>query len=64
MQLKDVKTLSKIAEQYDIPVETLRSRLKKLEEGNDYLKLEGSKQPILLSPCGVAKITKGVKKDD
>jgi hypothetical protein len=49
-------TLSEVAKNFDIPLETLRSRLKNLIKGTDYRKTEGNKQPIILTPIGVAKI--------
>ena len=55
MELSDIKKLTEVAEQYNIPVETLRSRLKNLEKDIDY-KILGERQPTLLTPKGVEKI--------
>lgn len=56
MKLSDIKTLAEIAKQYNIPVETLRSRLNKLDKDVDY-RILGKRQSTLLSPQGVLKIT-------
>lgn len=55
MKMSDIKKLTEVSEQYDIPVETLRSRLKNLEKDVDY-KILGKRQPTILSPEGVEKI--------
>ena len=57
MKLTDIKTLKEVSTQYNIPLETLRSRLKNLEKDVDY-RLLGVGQGTLLSPQGVEKITK------
>lgn len=59
MNLKDIKTLQEVARENNIPFATLQSRLKKLEEGEDYKRL-GKRLPTLLSKSGVEKIL-GVK---
>lgn len=58
MNLENIITLSEVAEKYHVPVETLRYRLKKLEEGTEYKKL-GRRQPILISKDAVEKLVKG-----
>jgi hypothetical protein len=55
MKLSDIKKLTEVAEIYDIPIETLRSRLKNLEKDVDY-KILGERQPTLLTPKGIEKI--------
>ena len=55
MKLSDIKKLTEVAEIYDIPIETLRSRLKNLEKDVDY-KILGERQPTLLTPIGIKKI--------
>lgn len=63
MELKDIKTLGEVAREYNISLQTLHSRLKDLTEGEDYRKVDGLRQPILLSETGVKKIIKkGEKK--
>jgi len=61
MKLSDIKTLKQISEQYNIPVKTLTSRLYlkscNMIEDEDYKSL-GKRQPTLLSPNGIDKITK------
>ncbi|HBJ1645893.1 hypothetical protein FDB50_15345 [Clostridium botulinum] len=57
MKLKDLKTLTEVAEEYNISIKTLQSRLKYLEENIEYKKL-GKRQPTLLTPEGVNKIIK------
>lgn len=61
MKLRDIKTLQEVAQEYDIPVPTLKTRLTlkslNLIEGEDYRRM-GKGQGILLSPEGVKKITK------
>lgn len=63
MELKDVMTLQEVAREYNIPFPTLQTRLKSenlaLVEGIDYKKL-GMRLPTLLSPSGIAKITKNI----
>lgn len=64
MELKDIKTLTEVAEEYNIPPVTLRKRLDyksyNLIEGIDFKKL-GARMPILLSPSGIEKIIKKSK---
>jgi len=59
MELKDIKTLSEVAEQSAISYNTLKSRLKlkslNLIENVDYKKL-GERQATILSPSGIKKI--------
>ena len=61
MQLTDIKTLKEVSMEYNILVVTLKKRLKykkfDMVEGVDYKNL-GARQPTLLSPGGVAKITR------
>ncbi|NFL43111.1 hypothetical protein FDB61_15600 [Clostridium botulinum] len=57
MELKDIKTLTEVAEEYNISIKTLQSRLKYLKEDVEYRKL-GKRQPTLLTPEGVNKIIK------
>lgn len=52
---RDVKKLKEVAEQYNIPIKTLQSRLKNLIEYEDYLSL-GERQATLLNPSGIKKI--------
>lgn len=63
MELRDIKTLQEVAREYNISFSTLQSRLnsKKINliEGVDYKKL-GIRLPTLLSPTGIAKITKHI----
>ena len=61
MNLNEIATLSQVAQQYNIPLATLQYRLRFLEEGTDYRKLEGKRQPILLSPAGIKNIIKSYK---
>ncbi|MEG0799563.1 MAG: hypothetical protein RSG51_04070 [Bacilli bacterium] len=60
MKLNDIKTLSQISEEYNISINTLKTRLSlkslNLIEGVDFRKL-GRGQATLLTPEGVAKIT-------
>ena len=62
MDLKDVKFLSEVAEDYKISLQTLHSRVNKLIEeetfieGVDYKKGTGLRQPIILSKQGIEKI--------
>lgn len=60
MKLKDIVVLADLAKETNIPVTTLRDRLKhpgfKMVEGEDFRRL-GPRMPILLSPIGVKKIT-------
>lgn len=64
MELKDIKTLSEISQEFDIPVPTLKTRLTLksigLVEGVDYRKLSKG-QSILFSPEGVRKITQELR---
>ncbi|HEY5563908.1 MAG TPA: hypothetical protein VIK72_19505 [Clostridiaceae bacterium] len=61
INLKGFKTMREIAEEYDISIDTLRTRLTlesfNLKEEIDYKKL-GERMPTLLTPEGVRKITK------
>lgn len=61
LKLSDIKTLQEVARETQIPVRTLQDRLSlksfNMIEGEDYKKL-GLRQPTLLSPQGVEKITK------
>lgn len=52
----NIKTLTEVSEQYDIPLKTLQSRLTRITEGIECKKL-GKRQPTLLSPEGILKIT-------
>lgn len=61
MNIKDIKTLSEISEEYNIPVKTLQSRLKNLDEGIDYKRL-GKRLPTILSPNGIRKLIIGRNK--
>jgi AICAR transformylase/IMP cyclohydrolase PurH len=60
MTINDVKTLTEVAEIYNIHVQTLHSRIRinELIEGVDYRSI-GERRMILLSPSGIEKITKG-----
>ncbi|WP_035790252.1 hypothetical protein [Clostridium beijerinckii] len=62
MELKDIKTIQEVADEYNISRQTLHGRLKNLQEGIEYRKL-GERQPILLSPEGVKKIVKSSTED-
>jgi len=61
MKLSDIKTLKEISEQSGIQTGTLKKRLKlksfNMIEDEDYKDL-GPRQATILSPEGVAKITK------
>ena len=57
MKLKDIKTLTEVSVLYKIPLKTLQSRLKNLEENVEYKRL-GRGQSTILSPDGIALITK------
>jgi len=61
MKLNEVRNLKQISEEYDIKVETLKKRIKlksfDMIEGEDYI-LQGERQPTLLSPEGIEKITR------
>lgn len=61
MKLSDIKTLKQISEEYNIPVVTLKKRIKlksfNMIENEDYKSL-GERQATLLSPTGVQKIIK------
>lgn len=59
MNINEVLTLSEVSKKYNVPLETLRHRLKNLEKGTDYRKTEGNKQPIILTPTGIKKLVKG-----
>lgn len=60
MDLKDVKTLRQVSEESGIYIKTLQKRLDSknvgMLEGEDFIRL-GDRQPVLLSPAGVKKIT-------
>lgn len=56
INLKDIKTLNEVSILYDIPLKTLQSRLKNLEEEIDYKRL-GKRQATILTPSGIEKIT-------
>jgi predicted transcriptional regulator len=58
MNINEVLTLSEVAEKYKVPVETLRYRLKNLEEGTDYRRL-GVGQSIIITKEAVKKLVKG-----
>ena len=51
----NVKTLSEVSEQYNIPVKTLQSRLTRITENIDYRKL-GKRQATILTEIGIKKI--------
>jgi len=59
MKLSDIKTLKEISDQYNIPVVTLKKRLKLksfgMIENEDYRSL-GERQSMILSPEGVEKL--------
>lgn len=61
MTLKDIKTLKEVAEENDIHLQTLNTRLKSpsinMVEGEDFKKL-GTGQSTILSPKGIKKILK------
>ena len=61
MKLSDIKTLKQISDQYNIPVVTLKKRLKlksfNMIKDEDYRSL-GERQATILSPEGVKKILK------
>ena len=61
MLLTDIKTLQQISAEYNIPVPTLKTRLKLLNfemiENVDFRRM-GVHQGILFSPKGVMKITR------
>jgi hypothetical protein len=61
VKLSDIKTLQEVARETGISVRTLQDRLTlkgfNMIESEDYRKL-GLRQPTLLSPEGVKKITK------
>lgn len=61
LTLMDIHFLSIVSEEYDIPLQTLHSRLKKLEEGKHYRKL-GKGQGIMLTPKAVEKLVQGKNK--
>jgi hypothetical protein len=62
MKLTDIKTLQQVSRDYNIPWQTLQTRLESknigMIEGVDYIKL-GQRQPTILSPSGIYKITLG-----
>lgn len=58
MQLKDIKTLTEVSREYNIPFTTLQHRLKNLKENEDYKGL-GKRMPTILTPGGVNKIIRG-----
>jgi len=61
MKFSEIKTIKEVSIEYKIPVATLKSRMYlksfNMIENEDYKKM-GERQGILLSPKGVAKITK------
>ncbi|WP_315069278.1 hypothetical protein [uncultured Clostridium sp.] len=61
LTLSDIKKLQEVSEEYDIPLLTLKTRLKlksfNLIENVEYRNM-GKGQSILLSPMGGKKITK------
>ena len=61
MKLSDIKTLKQISNEHNIPVVTLKKRIKlksfDMIENEDYRSL-GPRQATLLSPEGIEKITK------
>ena len=59
MDLKDIKTLKEVSQEYGISIFTLQDRLKNLIEWVDYRKL-GKGQATLLMPTGVKKIVQGL----
>lgn len=63
MDLNAIKTLRQVSKESGIPIKTLQTRLNlpsfNMVEGEDFKKL-GDRQPILLSPQGIRKITKRV----
>ena len=61
IQLKDIKTLREVAEEYNIPFTTLQYRLENLKEGIEYRKL-GKRQPTILTPEGAKKLINGLNK--
>lgn len=67
MNLKEIKTLSEISKETGISVRQLTRKLNKLIEEGDlkefkhYRKLDGAKQPYILSKDGIEKITGGSK---
>ena len=61
MNLKDIKTLKEVSDQYGISIFTLQDRLKNLIEWKDYRKL-GKGQATLLMLSGVVKLVQGKEK--
>jgi len=61
MKLLDIKTIQEVSLEYNIPVSTLKTRLKlvsfELIENVDFRRM-GKGQSVLLSPMGVKKIIK------
>ena len=57
LKLSNIKTLTEVSEIYKIPLKTLQSRLKNLEENIDFKRL-GKRQPTILTPKGIKKIIK------
>ncbi|CUU51229.1 hypothetical protein [Clostridium beijerinckii] len=55
VELREIYTIGEVEELYNIPRQTLHSRLKNLTEGIDFRKL-GIRMPILLTPDGVEKL--------
>jgi len=64
MRLKDIRTLRQVSEESGIFIKTLQQRLESksynLVEGKDFIRL-GHRQPTLLSPIGVKKITRNMQ---
>jgi len=61
LKLSNIKTLTEVSEIYKIPLKTLQSRLKNLEENIDFKRL-GKRQSTILTPEGIKKII--IKKED
>lgn len=61
LKLSDIKTLREVSEETGIYIKTLLKRIDlksyNMIEGIDFRKL-GKRQPIILSPEGIKKITK------
>ena len=61
LTLMDIYFLSNVSKDYDIPLQTLHSRLKKLKENEEYRKT-GIGQGIMLTPGAVTKLVQGKNK--
>ena len=61
MKFSDIKTIKEVSIEYKIKVATLKSRIylksTNMIEDEDYKRM-GERQGILLSPKGIAKLTK------